>query len=641
MRDPNARFCPLSLAFLGEHQLDSFQRTLQVANETMARTRQSRPFPLSQPPTTKHRNKPQSKKRSKTYTGCWTCRARGIKCDEEKPECARCLRSKLHCEGYHVKLVWGVENGDVGKPVERRMFLAAHDPRQPVLSSREICLALAEADAADARTPVQAGPFTVFFASVNPETPRASCETQEEHDHDQDDDTCFGPSGTLDHGSTEIDLQAHDHSDRDAVVQWMDGVDENQDNTEVAMIMMSIKQKVLPWIPSYLSSASMEERSLFHYWITCLSGLMIPTQDQDNPFRTVFIPLALAVPSFSQQSSGNGALLHSIYAISAFHRAQLSSPNEYFFSLGTKHHRVALEHLRRSVLRSEGSQREAILATIIAMSSIDVIKGQSATWRIHLAGGRTWLQHMMENSFTQSASASVLCQIFFCINALGQSVPKLMQQLECRQGIRPESACQMDVWDKPYALERLFGITKPVLEGIVRTNTLSEPDYQATQQEVEDLDLFIRRNDPDVLVQDMDEEYDNITRHHTCAFFCASLIYFERRLRKTPPRKIQRLVQRSLDHLTAIDVLETEQKLDVCGLFWPVFVTACEAECASNLRGRALQMFEKGKVLGIGNILSAKKVAQEVWRRRDNDSEGLDITWQSVMADLELDLLLT
>lgn len=173
----------------------------------------------------------------------------------------------------------------------------------------------------------------------------------------------------------------------------------------------------------------------------------------------------------------------------------------------------------------------------------------------------------------------------------------------------------------------------------MRTNTLSEPVYHATQEEIEDLDLFIRRNDPDVLVSDMDEEYDEITRHHTCAFFCASLIYFERRVRKTPPRRIQRLVQRSLDHLSAIDLLETEQKLEVCGLFWPVFITACEADHVGNLRARALHVFEKGTLLGIGNILSARKVAEELWRRRDNDCEGLDITWQSVMADLELDLL--
>ncbi|KAH8661733.1 fungal-specific transcription factor domain-containing protein [Ilyonectria robusta] len=615
-----------------------------MGSATMAPARHSRSFTLSQPPLTKRQNKPRIK-RSKTYTGCWTCRARGIKCDEQKPECGRCLRSNLRCAGYHVKLVWDVQDGEAEKPAKRRAFLTAHDARQPVLSASEIRLALAEADVADARNPVQSGPFTVFSASVNPETPRASSETPEEDDHNQDNGACVETSTVWCHDLGEIDIQAQDRSGRDvdhAVMKWMHGIDhEHHHDTKGVMTMVSIKQKVFPHIPAYISSASKEERSLFHDWVTVLSGLMMPTQYLDNPFRTIFIPLALAAPSSSSESSGNGALLHSIYAISAFNQAQLSSSNEYLFSLGTKHHRIALEHLRRSLMQPEESQTEAILATIINMSSIDVIKGQSASWRIHHAGGWTWLQHIMENGATQSANASVLCQIFFCISTLGQSHPEVMSRLERRQGIQPKFAYSMQVWDKPYALDRLFGITQPVLEGIMRTNTLSEPVCHATQEEIEDLDLFIRRNDPDVLISDMEEEYDDITRHHTCTFFCASLIYFERRLRKTSPRKIQRLVQRSLDHLCAIDALEVEQKLVVCGLFWPVFVTACEAENFNNLRARALQMFDKGTLLGIGNILSARKVVEEVWRRRDNDCEGVDTTWQSVMADLELDLILT
>ncbi|TVY19287.1 Transcriptional regulatory protein moc3 [Lachnellula arida] len=38
----------------------------------------------------------------KTRTGCKTCRARRVKCDEGKPCCARCLRYGADCEGYEV-----------------------------------------------------------------------------------------------------------------------------------------------------------------------------------------------------------------------------------------------------------------------------------------------------------------------------------------------------------------------------------------------------------------------------------------------------------------------------------------------------------------------------------------------------------
>jgi hypothetical protein len=45
-------------------------------------------------------------KKSKTFTGCWTCRARKVKCDESQPICNRCTKAGRICEGYGVRLTW-------------------------------------------------------------------------------------------------------------------------------------------------------------------------------------------------------------------------------------------------------------------------------------------------------------------------------------------------------------------------------------------------------------------------------------------------------------------------------------------------------------------------------------------------------
>ncbi|AMD21515.1 HER237Wp [Eremothecium sinecaudum] len=44
--------------------------------------------------------------RAKTFTGCWTCRLRKVKCDLGKPTCKRCEKSRLDCGGYDIKLRW-------------------------------------------------------------------------------------------------------------------------------------------------------------------------------------------------------------------------------------------------------------------------------------------------------------------------------------------------------------------------------------------------------------------------------------------------------------------------------------------------------------------------------------------------------
>ncbi|CCC69012.1 hypothetical protein NCAS_0C00220 [Naumovozyma castellii] len=45
-------------------------------------------------------------RRAKTFTGCWTCRSRKVKCDLRRPGCVRCDKSGLECGGYDIKLRW-------------------------------------------------------------------------------------------------------------------------------------------------------------------------------------------------------------------------------------------------------------------------------------------------------------------------------------------------------------------------------------------------------------------------------------------------------------------------------------------------------------------------------------------------------
>jgi hypothetical protein len=53
---------------------------------------------------------PLRKNRKRTKTGCLTCRKRRIKCGEERPTCANCIKSKRQCEGYNQRVVPGPAN---------------------------------------------------------------------------------------------------------------------------------------------------------------------------------------------------------------------------------------------------------------------------------------------------------------------------------------------------------------------------------------------------------------------------------------------------------------------------------------------------------------------------------------------------
>lgn len=46
------------------------------------------------------------KRKSKSFTGCYTCRRRKIACDLRRPTCLNCEKSGFVCEGYDIKLRW-------------------------------------------------------------------------------------------------------------------------------------------------------------------------------------------------------------------------------------------------------------------------------------------------------------------------------------------------------------------------------------------------------------------------------------------------------------------------------------------------------------------------------------------------------
>lgn len=50
----------------------------------------------------------QLPKNRRSFTGCYTCRLRKIKCDGVRPACQRCQRSKVSCMGYDIQLRWSL-----------------------------------------------------------------------------------------------------------------------------------------------------------------------------------------------------------------------------------------------------------------------------------------------------------------------------------------------------------------------------------------------------------------------------------------------------------------------------------------------------------------------------------------------------
>ncbi|TKA25897.1 hypothetical protein B0A50_05652 [Salinomyces thailandicus] len=73
-----------------------------------------------------------AKKRSRT--GCWPCKARKVKCGEEKPACSHCVKSGETCD-YSIKLNWGGRSKKEkdGSPAEAGAFTFVSPPTSAAL----------------------------------------------------------------------------------------------------------------------------------------------------------------------------------------------------------------------------------------------------------------------------------------------------------------------------------------------------------------------------------------------------------------------------------------------------------------------------------------------------------------------------
>ncbi|KAI1391590.1 fungal-specific transcription factor domain-containing protein [Hypoxylon trugodes] len=74
--------------------------------------------------------------RSRSFTGCKTCRTRHAKCDEGKPECEVCKRVGITCEGYEPQLFWITDDSvpDVSTSTELRKNNRGAGFRYPLFS---------------------------------------------------------------------------------------------------------------------------------------------------------------------------------------------------------------------------------------------------------------------------------------------------------------------------------------------------------------------------------------------------------------------------------------------------------------------------------------------------------------------------
>ncbi|KJR83601.1 Zn(2)-C6 fungal-type DNA-binding protein domain containing protein [Sporothrix schenckii 1099-18] len=351
-----------------------------------------------------------SRLKSLTFTGCWTCRTRKVKCDERETNgCGVCEGAGLACAGYEVRLCWVTTGRDASQreksyqrpsqrlrqqksqnhapslPGPRRRGLL-HRHTGPVLSDDDIMKALTTLDTMDGATRTETiGPFAIFQADGF----KGSLEGKEEERLQDTDNLPKTASATedittmLDAALPAIDLDADPgktHIDPSECVNPSSPIDNVVDTSPHLGLSMPLLR-------------DSQTAHLLYHFTNHVAELLQPVHHPGNPWRTTYFSFALegcpelwlAQTTASPTSFASQSLFHSLLSAAAFHLRNATDGSVGYHRLALQHRIKALQALNAATLHPTNQQLYLIhLTAMLSLVTVDTMAGEDSDFPVHL-----------------------------------------------------------------------------------------------------------------------------------------------------------------------------------------------------------------------------------------------------------------
>ncbi|KAF2168008.1 hypothetical protein M409DRAFT_21455 [Zasmidium cellare ATCC 36951] len=503
---------------------------------------------------------------SYTYTGCWTCRRRHIKCDLRRPACNRCIKAGFDCEGYDFKFAGSDSSRSFRRPV------APGSKAQQVASftNAEVTGILDELDIATAS--LQKGPFSVLSfdsaAQDEPSTPT-------------------------------VDLALHPTRVKQELSSWESPQDsgfasQQTSPTNDTKSLTPIRTYYSPSPPMvqepHFLTISGRQSELFEHWTTFLCHNLSPLTSTVNPFRYTYPSLALeGLTVTADVATARLAVFHGICGTAAWSLLRLKQHDQTYHALSVYHDQMALRYIQETIERPDGLHDAAIPAAIMSCLTGDTVSGRLELWGRHLRGGYRCLLNVLAHHKARDRTMSVLCQQYLLGAALGNF------------GTAAELQTLWDaVLNEPLYIEECHCITRPMLESVIAINLLAVSNKRFNPNEVEAVRLQLRRSVP---------KFEDPLRHHlSYAYYFAIMIHFSRSF--SQPVNTEQLAAKAVDHLE----WAKQTSGGNCGniLMWLLFKIG--PECESNeLRTRLLHWCNTHLRTNINTLDTFIKHLQNTW----------------------------
>ncbi|CDK29506.1 unnamed protein product [Kuraishia capsulata CBS 1993] len=567
-----------------------------------------------------------STRKTKKYTGCWTCRKRGVRCDERRPGCRNCLIHKVKCEGYMVKLCWGDNNrssSEHGYQRSRCLILYKWKENQ-LLNEFQVDSFLERIETAsvsltcknlESTKEVGYGPFTVFNATCKVEmgicTRSDSCSSNESRNI------------TFEVFAMESGSRIRERLEQ-ASFQGLYG------DLEIEIVLLN-------------------------FWNRYFSKTLTPVDDSEmNPYN-LMLKEALDKPHAAELQR---AILHTVCAIcSSF----LSTSADHAFIAPQFQHTNFHEYRKFHKIRalsfvsdkyswkdvSTSEELSFLAGSICFMLATDCFNS-SDEWQIHLGGAVSALKAIGNSDgggliagLGQPEGLSGALLYFSQLTRLAYLKSALYMQNDdlCHKYLTLEDLEFMRYPEENMTeslIYRNLGITPGMmncLTSIVRHIQLAK-STKYRDQAIFDIELELIDCKPPAFNASMHSANSLIVYHQSFIFHTAISLLFLTEVKKQDPQTLQDLVGSGIDHIEICE--EISKGFTGLGLFWPAFIICCEAT-SSESQTRVTDWLRLVDLYCVDTMRRGSRVVERVWERRKG---GEQVSWLSVIRDIDSTLYL-
>ncbi|KAF9891690.1 hypothetical protein FE257_003702 [Aspergillus nanangensis] len=680
--------------------------------------------------------------KSMSYTGCWTCRKRRVKCDERPVACRVCEKASLTCAGYGLRLIWNAgENGKLEKPphMGRRRINPDKNNCQP-MTERQVQQAITTIDNSAANpASTTIGPFSVFCIESDSHVYTADAEPQSVQSAEQS-----STQDTVDSCNESLVVHQDDDSpeflspspltntdnppnlcDPLFTTAWDAGTNSLGPLTDLTgdsilhpeleitgLVTQSFHPESLT--SSYhdiinnqlgISSSSEETRPLephdshspFQYdspsqttrifspetsslvagplsfghnltaslirtttatmlmdhYTQDVVHLMQPVFHPRNPFRTIYLPVAIKGLSEIEATTTCGrvhpasiTVFHSLLSAAAVSLQSRQSGADALRDLACHHRQRALITLR-SALETQSSSYKDLMTAILSLVSADIMNGGTSDHWIHLEAG-VQLQASRHYARLVSQETRILNSIcrmllLFAQTTVAQPKPKRWSESDTWPN-------EIDFYFLEPSVEFLYGITPSIAKAIFRIHQLTQHLTYYTDKEYPSGLIDACETLGDELsswsiasekFSTMDSKKGNMLRIAHCqakAFYYAARIYYYRSVQKCSRECLSLEQNATISAMNEAEDLKVSLDLNTnfpAPITWPAFIASCEA--VGENRWLWDQWWSRVQTYKMGNYRRQQSAVRDIWARLDDSDTSID--WREALVEMNLRII--